>query len=306
MFRNIIVALDGSKTAEQALPIAAGLARRAAGSLRLMHALDYLHTDYADCSEISDSWRENTYDIALRYLHQVAARVLETWHMHAEITLVEADAPSLLLRSAEARQADLTVITTHGRGPVERFWLGSVADLVIREAGHPVLIIPAAADPQLVRDDRPFVHMLVPLDGSQAAERVLHHAAHLASNEGARVSLVRVTHAPLVHALSYEAGFDNLDADVNANRYLTDRCHTLNWMAHEVTCASLNGISPVAAQVVDYARTHDVDIIALSTHGHGGLRRLLLGSVADKIIRASPVPVLVVTSASGQASGEHK
>jgi nucleotide-binding universal stress UspA family protein len=264
-----------------------------------MHALDYLHTDYADCSERSEWWLESTYDIALRYLHHVAARVLEAWRMHADITLIEADAPSVLLHSAEARHADLTVMTSHGRGPVERFWLGSVADQVIREAGHPVLIVPASSDPQAVRDDRPFTHVLVPLDGSQVAEGVLHHAAHLASNDGARVSLVTVTHAPLVHALSYEAGSYNMDAEVDAHRYLTDRCHTLGWMAHDVTCASLNGVSPVGTQIVDYARTHDVDIIALSAHGHGGLHRLLLGSVADKIIRASPVPVLVVKNPEG-------
>ena len=303
MVGKIIVALDGSETAEQALPIAAGLARRAGGSLRLMHALDYVRTDYANCHESPEWWRENTYDLALRYLRQVAAQVMDTLHVPAEITLIEADAPAVLLRSAEAQHADLTVMTTHGRGPVKRFWLGSVADQVIREAGHPVLIIPASTNPQSVRDDRPFTHMLVPLDGSQVAEGVLHHAAHLASSECARVSLVRVAHAPLVHALGSAAPVG--DASADARHYLTDRCHALQWMAREVTCASLSGISPIAAQIVDYANTHEVDIIALSTHGHGGMHRLLLGSVADKIIRASHVPVLVVTNRNDEAVREH-
>lgn len=292
MFRNIIVALDGSETAEQALPIAAGLARRAGASLRLMHALDYLHTDYAHCTESREPWSENTYDLASRYLQQMAALVLDRWHMHAETTLIEADAVSVLSRSAEAKQADLTVMTTHGRGPIDRFWLGSVTDQVIREAGHPVLIVPPAREGEVVRDDRPFTHMLIPLDGSDASERVLHYAAHLTSGDGVQISLVRVMHTPLVHAAHYE--ISDADDEMAAHRYLLQQSHALSWTAHEVKCAALADITPIAAQILDYAETYAVDVIALSTHGHGGVRRLLLGSVADKVIRSARVPVLVV------------
>src|SRR5688572_29787067 len=183
MFHTIIVALDGSATAEQALPIAAGLARRAGARLRIVHALDYLHTDYPNCPECTEWWCESTLDRAWRYVDQLAADGMNKWHIPIDRTVTESDALFALLRSPEAQEADLTVMTTLGHGALERFWLGSVADHVIREAGSPVLVVPASADPAVVRDDRPFTHMLIPLDGSETAEHVLPEAAHLVSTD---------------------------------------------------------------------------------------------------------------------------
>jgi nucleotide-binding universal stress UspA family protein len=299
VFTNILVPLDGSELAEQALPVAAGIARRAGARLRIIHALDYLHTDYARCPEPPEWWAENTYDRAARYLSQVAATGLSKWRIPIQTTLIEADPAPVILRSKEARAADLTVMTTHGRSGVERFWLGSVTDAVIREAGHPVLVVPAMPN-DAIRDDRPFTHMLVPLDGSEYAERVLHFAAHLTLADGARMSLVRVTRTALVPALNV----DLPDAGEEADQYLARQTETLSWMSHEIDYASLCSGDPVATQILDYSNAHQVDVIALSTHGRWGAPRLLLGSVADKVIRGARVPILVAKTRSYAAMGD--
>jgi nucleotide-binding universal stress UspA family protein len=299
MFTNVLVPLDGSELAEQALPVAAGIARRAGGRLRIIHALDYQHTDYANCPEVPEWWGENTYDRAARYLSQIAATGLSKWRIPIQTTLIEADPVAVVLRSKEARAADLTVMTTHGRSGVERFWLGSVTDAVIREAGHPVLVVPAMPNGDR-RDDRPFTHMLVPLDGSEYSERVLHYAAHLTLADGAKVSLVRVTRPALVPALDH----DTPAAGEASDQYLERQTETLSWMSHDINCASLCGGDPIAMQILDYSNAHQVDIIALSTHGRWGAPRLLLGSVADKVIRGARVPILVAKTRSYAGLGD--
>ncbi|HWP39410.1 MAG TPA: universal stress protein, partial [Tepidisphaeraceae bacterium] len=154
---------------------------------------------------------------------------------------------------------------------------------------------PAEAAPPLDHESV-IKHMLLPLDGSALAEQVLEHAVALGAPMQAEYTLLQAIdpvilgYAPAAYAM----GLDELIIEQSraaAQAYLAGIAERLRAESlHVQTCIT---IGPPAAAILEYAHTHQVDLIALATHGRGGLARLLLGSVADKVVRGASVPVLV-------------
>jgi nucleotide-binding universal stress UspA family protein len=144
-----------------------------------------------------------------------------------------------------------------------------------------------------------FSRLLVPLDGSSLAEAILLQVTELASLHGAEVVLLRVAHA---HAFP---ATDEIEAQVRAvqeaDAYLAGVAQRLKAGGIKVQCVVRYG--QAAEEILDHAGVGGVDLIAMSTHGRSGMRRWMLGSVAEKVLRAAPVPVLLVR-ARGQASAE--
>jgi nucleotide-binding universal stress UspA family protein len=207
----------------------------------------------------------------------------------ASVPGLEAEA---ILERAGAAGADLIVMSTHGRGPLGRLALGSVADEVVRRAFLPVLLVrPREPAPG------PFVEptaesVLIPLDGSALAERALGPAADLAWLLGARCDLVRVV-APGDGGPGQAA-----EEEAEARSYLGRVAGRLGQRGLQARTLVLAARQPAEAIVLE-ARARGSGLIALATHGRGGLRRALLGSVADKVLRAAPCPVLVYRPAGG-------
>jgi nucleotide-binding universal stress UspA family protein len=209
-----------------------------------------------------------------------------------------------LCGQAEALGVDLVVLTTHGRGPLGRFWLGSVADALVRRLPVPALLVrpqegaPAA---EAVR------HILVPLDGSPLAEQILEPAAALAELTGAAVTLLRVVGpvpppgAEVPDGLIEEAVQQLLEktaelqerVNAGASQGLETAAARLRERGLVVQTRVAVADAPAPA-ILDAAREVGADLIALATHGRRGLKRLLLGSVADKVVRGGTLPVLLL------------
>jgi nucleotide-binding universal stress UspA family protein len=134
-----------------------------------------------------------------------------------------------------------------------------------------------------------FQRILVPLDGSRLAEAILPDVLELAAQQRAEVVLLRVA---LAHALP---GVELTEAQVHAveeaERYLADVEHGLADRGIRVSSAVRYGRA--AEEILDHARTSDIDLIAMSTHGRNGIERVLLGSVAERVLREAPVPVFL-------------
>ncbi len=141
--------------------------------------------------------------------------------------------------------------------------------------------------------------ILVPLDGSETSEAVLPHVAALAECMGAQVTLLRVITQPVYEAVFGDmalhhtsAAPDTMNSRAHAEGYLQrvvfDHFKNNDAVAYEV-CAG-----PVAETIMDYAASIEADVIAMSTHGRSGLARMVIGSVADEIVRRSNLPVLLV------------
>ncbi|MBL7165210.1 MAG: universal stress protein [Dehalococcoidales bacterium] len=151
-----------------------------------------------------------------------------------------------------------------------------------------------------------YQHVMIPLDGSELAECVLPHVEAIVTGCSiGRATLVRVvTPLKLIggvesHISPEERHRLEEDSIALATGYLEEKAQPLRERGVLVECAVLFG--SVIDQLVDYTINHEVDLIIIATHGRSGVSRLFLGSVADRILRASPVPVLMVHAHGSEA-----
>jgi len=288
MFGSLLVPLDGSAFAEQALPLALAIARRAGGRLDLvrahiLYALNerpYIRLPYDPALEAEWTQQEQL------YLDATARWVTAGSRVPMSTALVYGLAADAILAHAQAGKADLIVMTTHGRGPVSRFFLGSVADELIRRAPVPLLLIRPREGATAPATEPVVEKVLIPLDGSALAEGVLEPALALARLLEARCTLLRVVESGPVPTHRIE------QAVAEGEVYLEGLAGRLRAKALRVEGQIV--VAPHAAEAIARAaQTQGSDLIALATHGHGGARRMLLGSVADKVIRGTTAPVLV-------------
>jgi nucleotide-binding universal stress UspA family protein len=292
MYRSILVPLDSSRFSEQALPLAAALAGRLGAELRLLHVHDPL---FGEIREIVTR-REEVHlgELARRLDREAGGRVATA----RRLGKVDEELPRFIAEEG----IDLVVMTTRGWGGAGRDGLGSVAEATLRSAAVPVLLSRPYEDGAPRPDGTTIEHVLVPLDGSELAEATLEHAAAV-GGEGARYSLVRVVPAPVPWdptAVSFgwsldEVGIEALRAE--ALDYLEQVADTLAGRVRRVDTVVLLEPEP-AESILDFADRNDVDLIAIATHGRGGIRRHALGSVAERVLRGAAVPILVFRPAT--------
>src|SRR5262249_3646210 len=136
------------------------------------------------------------------YLDQALARLGRAAPTAVDAVLLEGSIIDAIREQAARSQADLVVMTTHGRGPLGRFWLGSVADKLLRLLSVPLLLVNPGENPPDLTVEPAFKHILVPLDGSELAERMLTPATTLGGLMGSHYTLLRVirpVHPTLPH-----------------------------------------------------------------------------------------------------------
>ena len=278
-FRSMLVPLDGSPVAEQALPLGALLARRAGVPLHLVSVSEPVPA--AVLAEVG------VYEVDLEaesrarlgsYLAGVA-RGLDR-EPHAE--LIEGDPAEALAEYVANHPIDLVVMTTHARHGLARWWLGSVADGLLRRLSIPVLLLHPSDQPQPTRLRR----ILVALNAT-AAPPLLQAAKALGSlEERAEYTLLRVVEP---------ASRNRAEAaeEQSARHHLEDLAAGLRDLGLSVNCHVLQATN-VAEEVTTLARASGADCIVVGTRGPSEIERLIAGTVADKVLRESELPVLVV------------
>jgi len=302
LYRSIFVPLDGSPFAEQALPIAAEIARRA-GAILQVALVHHPVPALATALEVPEIETQLDQEARLRertYLDGIVTRLRSTANIPVSAVVLDGAVADALQGQIESTGTDLVVSTTHGRGPLSRFWLGSVADQLMRRLHVPLLLIRPAGDATLV--PKSISRVLIALDGSPFAERALACATALGRVFGASYGLVFVVEPPLPIAdpsgLMVLPTSGDTEARIrhNAKQYLDGIAERLRKDGFEVSCHPVDGPN-AASTVLGQADTIKADLIALASHGAGGFERLVVGSVADKVIRGSTRPVLVVRPA---------
>jgi nucleotide-binding universal stress UspA family protein len=204
---------------------------------------------------------------------------------------VEAEAvPERLVAYAEDQDIDLVVMGTHGRRGMRRMLLGSVTEEVVRRVPCPVFTIQADADEGPAEAVR---RILVPVDFSEAAETAVRHATEIAQTYGAEVHLLHVVEE-VVYPSAYgiePALFPGDEVVARVEKTLGEMARTDVGYEHVQVSATI-GYAPMT--ILDYVQENQIDLVVIATHGRAGLDRMLLGSVAERVIRQSPVPVFVV------------
>jgi nucleotide-binding universal stress UspA family protein len=295
---RIIVPLDGSELAEQIVPYAAELAAILEVPLALLHVVDpeglqrpELHQEGHDVYleqivEHQEGW-------ARAYLNALA-KVYRREGVAVETQVTYGEPGHAIAQAAAGDGRTMVAMGTHGRTGIHRMVLGSVADRVLEAGASPLLLFrPSVGRTCPARTPR---HIIVPLDGSAFGEEALPMAGYLGRALHAKVLLTRVaTLQPAFVALPMMSDegpmlYPELTPDVRG--YLDERVHSLCLDHVDADSVLLEG--EAGAQLVHLASTTKDSLIVTTTHGRSGIRRTVLGSVADQLVRGSGAPVLVL------------
>ena len=296
-FRSILVPLDGSQFAEQALPLAAEVAKRGGGKLllALVHQLPPNPVDTATVNMFNHA-EFATRKAELTYLERYADQIRKAGIEVGSAVTLEGPTVSSLVEYVHDACIDLVVMATHGRGGIERAWLGSVADQLIRNLHVPVLLVrPPEHGTSTAKGQG---QILVPVDESALAEESLDPAVKMAGLWDSEISLIQVVppvalaqDAMLPVSSAYDEELTGLRRD-EAQAYVERVAAKIRERGLRASGVAIVGVR-VADSILSVAHPEQVSLIVLATHGRGGLQRLALGSVADKLVRGADVPVLV-------------
>jgi nucleotide-binding universal stress UspA family protein len=300
METRILVPLDGSPLAEQALSCAVTVGRGLAAELVLFRAVSVpsdarKHLDGGAMKE--SNLLERLDAEAGEYLDEVADRV-RLAGLSVRPVVQHGPAPEAIVDYAEQMDVWLITMATHGYSGIKRWTHGSVAERVLQAASVPVLMVRAqekdAEDSQQLTLCR---RILVPLDGSEMAEQVLSPVTSVAQAVAAEVFLFQVAVDQSASMFGSDWFFATADGEFEeeereAQAYLERVADSLREGGIKVFTGTQMG--PVAESIVEYAEANHIDLMAMCTHGRTGLARWALGSVADRVLRAGGVPILLV------------
>lgn len=303
MYNKILVPLDGSELAECVLPHVEAIAtgnKVAVTFLYVIQPLDVPLTKSDFKSRIESEAKAAAHD----YLKGLIAKL--KYKEAAQGKVILGKVADNIVDYATKNKMDIIIMATHGRSGVSRWVSGSVAEKVLHASKVPIWLI-RACEPKAVYQQGRKINMLVTLDGSELAEKVLSHVKELAEHLGpksADITLLRVCELffppytyPPPTPLSWE---EYLEYET---KRCTEICQTyLSKVEEQLKSDGLNVRSIVptgtpANVIVDYANKSAVDLIVMATHGRTGLSRWALGSVADKVVTGATSPIFLVRSA---------
>ena len=317
MFQHILIPLDGSSRAEQALPVAARIARATGGSLLLVQVIspppDY-SGGWSPVPLVNEQVVEAEVSTATAYLQSLAASPGLSG-LKTRIEVLSGLPVQHLLALTEAPGIDLVVLCSHGRTGFARWMLGSVAHALVHQCTRPVLVLRQdEASSSLARSERAGeLRALVPLDGSPLAEAALRPAAYLTSALAAPGrGALHLSQVAKIFPTTADEGFIselNKEALQRAGAYLSqtqEHMHSEEKDLHLSLTHSVELASDVASTLMDLAehgkdreektgeKSNPCDLIAISTHGRGGLERWVMGSVTERLLNTTKLPMLIV------------
>lgn len=301
MFSKIVVPLDGSPVAEVVLPYARWLAQGLNLPVILLSAIDleeiarHIVTErglFLDTLDDFETRRRNEY---------LSSTAKSFTGVEVECQVKKAAAAAAIVDCAAAEKNTLIVMASHGRSGLQRWLLGSVAEKVLRATENPLLLV-RASEGAPVTGVKPLNGIIAPLDGSSAAEQVLSPVAEMAKSLDIEVTLFRAYEVP--YASFYEGGgsyavdLQRLSANIETEvqQYLEERRAVLAKAGlAKLAYASKEGLA--ADVIIHFARNHSDRLIAMSSHGRTGVRRWVLGSVTETVVRHASNPVLIMRAA---------
>jgi len=297
MYKVIMVPTDGSGFDREAIRVALRMAERSQATMLLVRVLatgSFFGATPFESPVVAPEVAQSERDRALSELYSLAAECRDKSKAEIHVDLHVGPVADVLQGYARRKHVDLIVISTHGRSGLSRLSLGSVTDSLIRHTTIPVLVVKPQSsylDPQV---GGAFNRIVVPLDGSTLAEQILPRVLELAHLEEAEITLLNVL---IPQSYSQKEIVDPSlpwwDKDISlAQVYLSYVATRLRHRGVTVTTDIVISEN-VASAIVDFASRERADLIAIATHGRGGLARMLRGSVADAIMHSAKISMLV-------------
>ncbi|MFC1989627.1 universal stress protein [Chloroflexota bacterium] len=297
MFKKILVPLDGSVLGELSLPYAEELAGAFNSEVTLLFVCGTVNCQYRPEHQ---AYIEKTATLLKAHVKKEGVKIT------AKALVAEGHAAVKIIDYTAENDIRMILMVTHGRSGIMSWAIGSTANKVLRGVNTPVLLIRANIPaPEASVKGQLFNRILVPLDGSEAGEAMLPYVKELAKNLKAEVTLLQVVepgqHVHTVGGLNYvpfhEQELENLKA--HAREYLdgvsSQFADTDNIMKVELKSGD------AASEIIKFADETNTRLVTMSTHGHAGIGRWELGSVARKVLHHGNTPLLLVRTPTARA-----
>ena len=305
MYRRISIPLDGTTESQHALAVAVPIARKCGCPIDLVRVAPpaLYNTELFGAAALAGVDAESMRRDAEESLRGTAGEV-ERLGVSARSIVLDGDISAALAQHLQTSDTDLVVMTTHDRGRLEHLLLGSTAESLMRRVHLPMLLVRAGKGSPALASAPSLKRMLIPVDGSPFGEQVMTHAATLADLMGAEITLLTVVQPILVAAAATEIGappsvalptalnMEDADRIEIESRVLSQMAASLRDRGLKVETAALADGNPARA-IVEFARKHEFDLIAMTTHGRGALKRLIAGSVSEEVLRTTPTLMLM-------------
>ena len=297
MYRNILVPVDGSPFSREAVLHGLRLAAQSGAILRLVRVgTSATITVGPDGFASANERLREIHSAELAELYSIAAECRAHSTVNVTASIQYGPIADTLIGYAKRQKVDLIVMRSHGRKGFARAWFGSVADALIRESGIPVLVVKASSVATGLEGGLVFNRILVPLDGSLLAEQSIEPAVALARINGAAITLLKVVTPSQQRSskeLASSIGAASAGEVSNAQRYL-DTCLGPDLQRSVSVTRRVIVADDVAATILSAAESMEADLVAIATHGRGAIARVTNGSVADRVVRESPVSTMVI------------
>jgi nucleotide-binding universal stress UspA family protein len=296
MYSKILVPLDGSKTAEAVLPYARYLAGKLKIPVHLLAVIDVAEMALHSSSEkkwFIDRMVDDGRRLGETYLHQLAATFPG---IAVRYTVEVGHAADAIIEKGASDAAMLIAMATHGRSGLDRYLLGSVAEKVLRGTDNPLLLVRSGAEVPAAGVG--FTNIVVPLDGSELAESILPMVSGLAKKFDSEVMLFRAYHIPmgiyegdaLTSSEAHAGMLDRLREE--AATYLDSKSAEMRKLeVKKVSTLVDEGFA--ADEIIDLGSKKPAALIAMASHGRSGVKRWLLGSVTETVVRHAAGAILV-------------
>ena len=306
MFKRILVALDGSQVAEQTLPYLRWLGERLEAPIELLSVVEPIPPELVDVAEQASLERVEN-DLRTRteeYLESKAGPMREDG-MQVSCTVMKEQPALGIVSAADKVPNTLIAMCTNGRTGMDRWLLGSVTDKVAHVTTAPLLVI-RSTDDASIADRAILSKILVPLDGSKAAEQVLPHVVGLAKPLGLSVTLARVTPDPgAFFGYLYDSAEVteemSVRVDAQAAQYLAKVGDTLR--SHRIDSIQLVLHGDPAPEILRIASQTPNTTVAMVTRGTPDVGGWVIGALTSRVIRYSTGPTLVVRADEGNSQG---
>ena len=321
---KILVTLDGSTFSEAILPAAAQIARATGAEVHLLSVVEEpsvrrswveaiamgeagagelmlppgampRYPDAGPSAEADAQSLEQAISSVEQYLAEAALRFPAGAIPKA---IAGHDPVAAITEYSKEHGIDLIAMSTHGRSGLGRWVYGSNADKLLQSTTIPMLLIRPQGGDASAQGEMPINTLVVPLDGSEFAEESLSYAESLASQMSIRLSLIRVITTPAIaypgtETYAYDPRlFTDLENDASA--YMQAQQAQLESKGLEVSYTVKGGYP--AVHIIDFADESEGSLIVMSTHGRSGVGRWIMGSVADRVLRAAYRPILLIRS----------
>lgn len=285
MLTKILVPLDGSPVGDAVLSQLRRLLVRQDAEVLLVRVIPEELVE-------GNTWvPEHTTENVRRHIERVCEELVAEG-ARAFFQIRTGEPAAAILREAEDFDPSLILMSSHGRSGIARWLLGSVTERVLRGARHPVLVSTVKQEAPEEGEELRFGRILVPLDGSELSASILPLVTAFAKAYESSVVLEHVLPDLASVPSAYAAVPMALPSVDEGHEVLAPYVAQLEDAG--VPVSARVHIDRVAARLLDSAEEEEADLIAMTTHGRSGPERWLFGSVAEKVLRHSPVPILVL------------